>query len=254
MHTKYVINTVYKALTSFIEQLDGQFNSSGETIYKVRNEVKVVEVDGLRLNVKGFKVPNLINRLAYSYIRRSKARRSFEYASRLVSCGVKTPVPVAWIEIYENGFISRSYYVCLQYNYDFTIRDVLLDKVGGKREILKAFTRYTIETLHRNGVFHLDYSPGNILIKREENGTFEFSLIDLNRMKFVAINWEKGLENLKQLHTSEENYHIIGEAYGEFTGTSPEACVQQLIEMSRKYQKFRSRRQRVKRILHAIKI
>ena len=106
---------------------------------------------------------------------------------------------------------------------------------------------YTVNKLQKNGIFHLDYSPGNILIRKEEKG-YSYSVIDLNRMKFLPIDMEKGMENLRQLHTSEENYKIIGQRYGELMGVDPEKCSDDLVDMDKKYQDFRARRHRFKQI------
>jgi len=93
----------------------------------------------------------------------------------------------------------------------------------------------------------LDYSPGNILIRKEKD-SYSYSVIDLNRMKFFPIDLDKGMENLKQLHTTAENYKIIGRRYGELMGIDPEECAEKLVDMDKKYQEYRARRGRFKRI------
>lgn len=67
-------------------------------------------------------------------------------------------------------------------------------------------------------------------------------------MKFFPIDTEKGMENLKQLHTTAENYKIIGRRYGELVGIDPEECAENLVDMDKKYQEYRARRGRFKRI------
>lgn len=243
----YQINSNYLALKSFVEELPIRFPKEGQSIYKVRNEVKIFEIDGYLLNVKSYKVPNLFNKIAYRYLRGSKAKRSYEYADFLLSKGVETPAPVAWVECHSGGILKESYFISIQHKHDFNLRDVLEDKVENKTEILNGFVDYTVNKLHKNGVFHLDYSPGNILIRKEKDG-YSYSVIDLNRMKFFPIDLEKGMENLKQLHTTAENYKIIGRRYGELMEIDPEECAEKLVDMDRKYQEYRARRGRFKRI------
>lgn len=241
----YQINKQYNSLLPFVEQIHERFANEGDSIYKVRNEVKVFSQDGFDLNVKSYKIPNLFNRLAYRYLRKSKAKRAFEYASFLKEKGIETPAPIAWVEQHKAGVLRESYFISIQHKYDFTLREVLLDQTSDKENILKGFVDYTVNKLHKNGVFHLDYSPGNVLI-RKENNDYSYSVIDLNRMKFIPIDTEKGIENLKQLHTTEENYRIIGKYFGELVGLDGTLCSDMLIDMDRKYQEFRSRRQRFK--------
>lgn len=243
----YQINSNYLDIKSFIEELPVRFPKEGKSIYKIRNEVKIFEVDGYLLNVKSYKVPNLFNKIAYCYIRGSKAKRAYKYADFLLRNEIETPAPVAWVECHNGGMLKESYYVSIQHKHDFNLRDVLENKVDNKTEILNGFVDYTVNKLHKNGVFHLDYSPGNILIRKEKNA-YSYSVIDLNRMKFFPISIEKGMENLKQLNTTAENYKIIGRRYGELFGINPETCAEKLVEMDRKYQEYRSRRSRLKRI------
>ena len=73
------------------------------------------------------------------------------------------------IEFYKFGLLDESYFVSEKFDYDFTIREPLLDiNFPNKNEILKIFAKFTFQ-LHEVGIFHFDYSPGNILIKKERH-------------------------------------------------------------------------------------
>ncbi len=50
--------------------------------------------------------------------------------------------------------------------------------IAGREDILEAFAAFTVG-LHKKGVLHLDYSAGNILFDKQEEGIV-FSIIDLN--------------------------------------------------------------------------
>jgi len=96
---------VYKLNDAFLEKKEKivnfieNFNTSGEIFIKGnRNTIKLFQLDNLTLNIKSFKEPNLINKIAYRYFRKSKAQRSYEYANFLLKNNIGTPKPVAYFE------------------------------------------------------------------------------------------------------------------------------------------------------------
>ena len=52
--------------------------------------------------------------------------------------------------------------------------------------LLEELARFTVEK-HNKGINHLDFYPGNILVRFIEN-KFAFTLVDLNRIKFMSLN------------------------------------------------------------------
>ena len=93
---KVVINPKYNFLTDFIYHLPGCFFKDGETIYQGRNILKKYDIQGYRLIVKRFKRPNIINQIVYSFFRRSKARRSFDYSLEVQKRGFGVADPIAY--------------------------------------------------------------------------------------------------------------------------------------------------------------
>ena len=85
-----VYSEKYNYLSTFVRQKIESFQEEGEKLGNGdRNEIKLFKCeDGLILNIKSFKVPNLINQVAYKHLRKSKARRSFEYAQKLQELGI----------------------------------------------------------------------------------------------------------------------------------------------------------------------
>ena len=71
-----------------------------------RNVVEMVNLQGSPFVVKRYKEPNWLNRVVYTWLRKSKARRAYEYALRLLDEGVETPAPVAYIEIKRGRLFS----------------------------------------------------------------------------------------------------------------------------------------------------
>jgi hypothetical protein len=224
---KYQLAPKYLSLDSWINRLPDYFTDHGETIFKSRNEVKIFKYGDLLLNVKAFKVPNWINRIVYVYLRASKAQRSFEYARKFLNLGISTPEAVGFIECHSNGLLEKSFYVSLHCQYDFTLREVMNYQVPERDEILRQWIKFTYKRLHLNGIFHLDYSPGNTLINKTEEG-YEFNIIDLNRMKFRKISFVLGLKNFRQLDTDLQTIEFIAKEYARLNGEDSEAAVNKL--------------------------
>ena len=166
MH-KIIINNSFDFFEDFILNIQSHFNNNTQTIHKARNELKIINHKNINTIVKSFKTPNLLRRIVYTYFRDSKAKKSYDNSIKLQNL---TPIPIGYIEFYQGGLINESYFVSEKFDYDFTIREPLLDdNFDDKEEILKVFARFTYE-LHQNNILHQDYSPGNILIKKENDG------------------------------------------------------------------------------------
>lgn len=209
---KTVINPSYKALREVIERIPLSFDQQGEVVYAGRNVLKKINLGGVDVVVKSFKIPHLVNRIVYSTFRESKAARSYEYSMKLMNHGFHTPEPVAMIEQYKQGLLGHSYYIC-RYDDGQTVRDLMAGGVAGNEEKLRAFAHYT-RALHTKGVLHLDYSPGNILIHQYPDGDYYFSLVDVNRMQVVAqVDAQMVCHNLRRLCISRQVLAYIVKEY-----------------------------------------
>lgn len=237
---KYKLAPGFEGLDTWLKNLPEYFPGNGETIFKSRNEVKIFDVGEYQLNVKAFKVPNWINRFVYVYFRGSKAKRSFNYARKFSSLDIPTPQPIGYVECLSYGLLTKSYYVSLHCRYDFTLREVLWYKVADRDEILRLWTRFTYEKLHINNIYHLDYSPGNTLIKRIDK-RYEFNIIDLNRMSFREINFEKGLQNFRQLDTDRQTLQLLASEYAMLRGQDAGKAMRILIGYDQKNKLSRHR-------------
>lgn len=194
-------------------------NSYDEGIVLVngsRNKIKVLNHNQASLAIKSFKIPNLFNKITYRFFRKSKARRSFEFANELLKRGIKTPNPIAYFEETTYLGIRKSYYVCDYLEYDFSIREVIKDKNFPNRiQIINQFTHFTFK-LHELGIEFLDHSPGNTLIKDKEDGLFDFYLVDLNRMKFHNVmTFEQRMKNFSRLSIKEDVIKQISREYAK---------------------------------------
>ncbi|BAX78590.1 hypothetical protein [Labilibaculum antarcticum] len=240
------VNPKYNKLKSFLIELPDKFEEIGTSIYKGRNEIKVIEVEGIKINVKSFKIPHLINKIAYAWLRGSKSKHSYEYAMKMIDCGANTPEPVACVELLKGGLFNRSFYVSCHYEYDLTIRDLIGFDYPDKNNILKQFAVFTYNKLHKNGIHHLDYSRGNILIKKLDDCKYEFSVVDINRMRFEEIDYQKGLQNFSQIWANEEELEVVAREYARINGKDENEAVKLLIQFDKEHKAKINRKKALK--------
>jgi len=238
---KYIINDKFTNFSKFIKNIKSNFNKNSNTIHKARNELKIINFDGINTVVKAFKVPNFINQIAYSFFRDSKAKKSYEYSLKINQF---VPQPIAYIEFYSSNLLKQSYFVSEKFDYDFTIREPLLDEnFEDKENIFKAFARFTLE-LHESQIFHNDYSPGNILIKKEKD-QYIFKIVDINRMKFFELTQEDRAKNFSKLWASDSILIIMATEYKKFYKCD-ESFVEQVLFFSNKNKKIKNFKKRLK--------
>ena len=149
------MNEEFKNFEYFLCNIKKFFNENKETIHKARNEIKVIIYENKKVVVKSFKIPHFINKIVYTFFKKSKAQKSYEYALKINEF---TPKPIGYVEFYKFGLLNESYFVSEKFEYNFTIREPLLDiNFPNKNEILKSFAKFTFD-LHQAGIFHFDYS------------------------------------------------------------------------------------------------
>ncbi len=234
MSYKYTLNEKYTSFKNELLNIKDIFQNSHESIHKARNELKIIELHGIQCVVKAFKVPHIINRFAYTFLREGKAKKSFINAMKLQKLGVSTPEPIGIIEFYKMGLLSQSYFISLYEPYDFTIREVFHHKVDDVEKILKEFAKFTYE-IHQKGVWHVDYSLGNILISKKEDGSYKFSLVDINRMEFKKIPPDEGLKNFNKFWAKfDTDLPLIAKEYARLAGFNEEEAVRIVLEEAKK--------------------
>jgi tRNA A-37 threonylcarbamoyl transferase component Bud32 len=209
---KLVVHPEYNRLTDWIKEIPSIFSTQGETLYKARNELKIFDSDFGKIVVKSFRIPHIINRFAYTFLRLSKAARSYVYSLEIQKRGFETPYPIAYIELYKVGLLSKSYYVSTHTDY-LLMRNFYFSKKLTEEDIniLKAFARYTVR-LHEKEIYHTDYSNGNILYKKEGENVF-FELIDVNRVQFRKVTEKMAYKAFHRLDMSIEMLEIVAREY-----------------------------------------
>lgn len=241
--TIYILNNKYASnYEHFLLNIQKEFQKHDSTIHKARNELKIVPLQNISTVVKSFKIPNIINKIAYSFFRDSKAKKSYEYSLKI---GDFTPSPIGYIEFYKLGLINESYFISEEFKYDFTIREPLLeDDFVNREEVFRAFARFTLK-LHNANIFHNDYSPGNILIKKQEDGALVFKIVDINRMKFLDLDEETRAKNFSKLWASDGILTIMADEYQKHHICS-EGFTQRVLFYSNKNKRVKNFKKRLK--------
>lgn len=211
-----------------------------------RNALKLFELGNATVNVKSFRVPNLVNKIAYRFFRKSKAQRSFEYAKTLTKLGIGTPQPIAYYQYLKPLSFYKSYYISLQQDCDLTYRELTKDlEYPDHEEILRAFTRFTFD-LHEKGVNFLDHSPGNTLIKKEGD-VYKFYLVDLNRMEFESLNFEDRIKNFAKLTTHKSMIEVMSDEYSKCIDEDYDTVFNLMWQYTQEFQERYHRRRRLKK-------
>lgn len=213
---KYTVAPEFASMDEFVVSLPQLFErGEGEVIYDGRNQLRRFNVEGRNLIVKSFRTPNFVNRIAYGWLRSSKAQRSFEYAAHLRSIGIGSPTPVGWLTERRGLLFGRSYYACLESTLPYTYKDIMAGTLAPdlERRALEAIG-LTTARLHDAGMLHKDYSRGNILFGPAADGSISVEIIDLNRIRFGTVSLEAGLDNLfERLPATPEQHAIMEDAY-----------------------------------------
>lgn len=223
MNTKVQVNPDFKNAEEFLRTLPTTFANNGQTLKNDRNEIKIIEHNGVKFCVKSFNRVTAFNRYMYSWFRATKAKRSYNIGRRLEQAGIETPQPVAYVEVYQKWHIlHKAYYVSLYLDHQFDMKDVLEKSIDCQENILSSFAHEMATVVHPAGAWHNDLSQGNILINRVEKDDWSFSFIDLNRLTFKRnISPTRGLINLKKLTNNPVAIALIAEQYAISADKSP---------------------------------
>ena len=244
------ISESYRRFGVQIADLPRSLDQRGVTLHTGRNLVKRLSItsaegETIEVVVKSFAVPMRLRGLVYAHVYRSKAMRSMSNAARLVEIGIDTPDPIACIEHHDLGCLRRSHYVSRYWRHDCDLTALLYRGLShGSRThvLLERLARFTAAQ-HEQGVQHLDYNPGNILARTRDDG-YEFSLVDLNRLRFRRFRLDDRIAGLVRLTTIADHLRTIGRCYARACRLDPDHFCRRL-EMAQA--RFVTRRRRMKR-------
>lgn len=221
-----------------LDEIIKNFASSGIVFGDIeRNTIKTFEYEGKIINVKSFKKPNFYNSFIYKFLRKSKAKRSFEFAAILIEKGIGTPEPIAYFENFSFWGLKDSYYVSEHLFYDLTFRELIeIENYPDFEIILRQFSQFCY-LLHKKGIEFKDHSPGNTLIKKNDKGNYDFYLVDLNRMEFhQSMSFELRMKNLCRLTPKKEMIVIMANEYAKCSGENVSAVFSTLWKYTSEFQ------------------
>lgn len=220
---KRIIHPLYQNQREELIQLIEAYDELTTYIFKGnRNTIKGATLStGQQVAIKSFKIPNEFNKRVYKFFRKPKGLRSFEHAEKLKELGVANPQAVAYFEFSTTTTIRETYYIAEFVDTEITYRDLITQKNYPDRDvILEAFVRFSYN-LHEKGIQFLDHSPGNTLIEKQQDGTYKFYLVDINRMKFNQnLSFANRMKNLAHLTTNIHDIEKMAEHYALLIGRS----------------------------------
>lgn len=234
MHREVKISEAYTNSSEWIESLPQRFAHEGTVIYDKRNQIRVLAMpDGRLLNVKRYCVPIFINRLVYTFFRRPKAKRAYVNALKLSNLGVCTPQPVAYILEEKHNLLTCSYLITEQSPLKRNFYEFGEGSLAGREDILIAFAQFTAR-MHGAGVYHKDYSPGNILFDYID-GKWQIAVVDINRLSYGKVDMTKGCRNFERLWGNVPMMRLVATEYAQARGFDVAACRKLVLAAWRKF-------------------
>lgn len=241
------------AFCRFVERLPHSFDEGGTLLYDKRNVIRRFALaDGTEFVVKRFKRPNFFQRIVYTWLRPTKSSRSYAHAVELLRRGVDTPQPLAYADFRRHGLVCDTFYICRACDWT-PIRDLLNRPEQFDRDLARAFALYALR-LHEKGVLHDDLNSTNTLFRREADGTFRFSVIDINRMRFAPPGhtpWKECKENITRFTNRTDLFRYVAETYAQARGLGTGA-VDELLAQKRRHDRNRRRRKATLRALKSL--
>lgn len=224
----------------FIPNVPDFFSKNGRCIHNARNQIKVYEEGGIKINVKKYCIPPIINRILYSVgLRRPKAKSAYLNAVKLRQMGFDTPKPFGYIIQRKYGIINYSYFISEQLD---------MPRMGHEcknKELIGALAEYTAK-MHECGLIDKDFTANNILYSRAGEN-YRFALVDINRFKFKKkpVGMIQACQTLMKPLRSENKLKFFVSRYAECRGFNKIFMTERVIFLRRK----RNLYERIKKFL-----
>lgn len=201
----------YPEARAIIEAIaNGEMPEGARCIYAgSRNQLYLFPSEYGALVVKCFCRPNVVNSVAYTTLRRSKACRSFLNSQALQHLGIDVPAPLAYAEERRGIRLGRSWYLSKAVAGD-TIR--FYEMRPDCDPMLRALALSMLR-MHLSGVLHKDFSPGNAIVHRKEDGDYLINYVDLNRMAWDVTDHAKQMRMFERINYSEMHTRRLARAY-----------------------------------------
>ena len=225
MSRKLILREKYKDLKEFVAQIPRRFEEEGRTIYQGRNLIKVFDAPhDMVVNVKRYHAPRGVNSLVYSLgIRKPKGQRAYQYPRILLQKGIDTPEPIAYIEDRKGGLITYSYLITIQSKLQHTLYEFGNASQEQWQPMVEPLASFAAK-IHDQQLMHRDFSPGNVLWDIVD-GTYQFSVVDINRMYFGEVDMKQGCENFARLWGPKEFFCQLIRKYASIRGFNEDEAV-----------------------------
>lgn len=218
---KIVIAQGHDDLRAFVGNLPEEFARSGRVLFSGRNEIRAYIVDTphgpTEVVVKRYKRPNVMQKLVYSFFRGTKARHAYRNAGELLRRGFSTPEPLAYIET-RRGLLADYCYFVSAPDYSSPVSGPLNEQTAYDRVMATDYALF-VSRLHKSGVLDIDLNSGNVLYRRQQDGHYTFSLIDINRMRFYpdgqCVPRDACLENITRFTGRMDVFTHVARIYVE---------------------------------------
>lgn len=246
MKTKTVSSGYLGISADQVEAIAASVPGSDSLLWCRRNKVWRSHIDGTDVVVKSFGSA-FMGEAVYA-LRTSKARRSYEYACEIRRRGFDSPVPIGYIERRgKAGVLLESAYICA-YSSAVALEDAI---ASYGQDCIRAFADYAA-ALHEAGIRHDDLNSTNVRVSRQSDGSFRFSLIDLNRMRIyppgVKLPMHECFINVSRFTYDREVMEVFARAYAKARAL-PESYADVIVETKLDFDRRFFRR---KDALHAL--
>lgn len=246
MKMKLTINPTFRPIADIIKAIPQTFDQSGETIYRGRNTVKILDSPAGNLIVKKFGHHNIFQRIYYTFIGTGKACRAYRFASEYNARGIKSPQGIAYIEINHGPLLGESYFISAQ-SHSIECFDYLVSR--GRRDTrLIADIAALLVRMHESKIMHGDPNLKNILFDHTPDGRYELTVIDTNRSRILkeAPTYAQCVNNLKRVTHKRELLSMIAYEYAMMRHFDPGKFSDDVLDGLTRFERNR-------RIRHALK-
>lgn len=228
---KIILNPKFEALRDYLTHIEEHFEREGREIFRDRNVLRTLQVDGLTLCVKRYAPLPLRSRLAVKIYKTPKGKKAYFRPLELRERGFESPEPVAFVKYRKGLTKTTTYFVCLHSDYRFSLASLPELDETTRTEVTESFARYAAR-LHEDGFLHRDFSPGNILFDKV-NDRYRFALIDTNSVKTgKPVSIEKGCANFARLSGDDGFFVLLAHEYAAARKADPAQC-ERLIRQAR---------------------
>ena len=229
---KIEIADQYRPVQDFLSSVPSLFSEGrGELIYRKRNEVRRLEHKGLVFIAKRYKRVNIVQQVVYTFFRPTKAARAFRVAAEFRKRGIVTPHEIASIEQKEHGLFTTGYFISEEVTGQESL--LVLREVKEYDPRLADAVAQQVVFMHSKGVLHGDLNLSNFLYEQQPDGSFSFTMIDVNRSHF-SDGWptdEQCLRNMVRMTHRRDLYEDLVRRYAQKRGWDIEATAKNALQL-----------------------